>query len=326
MQVTPNVRAVQVPDSNPMHPTYTTIYLVGHGQVFTIDSGEDFERYRWMLRGYLAAVEKAEIMLSGLSHHHADHSANLRWLQDEFGAEIHILEDSEPLLGPRLPEKGIEHIDEGDEIEVSGGVRLQVLRTPGHSVDSLCYYLEDEGVLFTGDTILGGSTTTIIDLSEYMASLERLRNLPNLKKLLPGHGPIMDNPTEVLDDYVRRRNVREQEIIEIMAQRPEVTSWDIVEACYQGVDRRLWRAADRVVQTHLHKLEKDGLIKVYPGTPKRADPNEVSKLAEEEHERLEILRQADDIRDQMKRRMVQLQEAGPAAEWDQQPRYELIRR
>ena len=56
---------------------YTTIYLVGHGQVFTIDSGEDFERYRWMLRGYLAAVEKAEIVLSGLSHHHADHSANL---------------------------------------------------------------------------------------------------------------------------------------------------------------------------------------------------------------------------------------------------------
>lgn len=325
MQVTPNVRAVQVPDSNPMHPTYTTIYLVGHGQVFTIDSGEDFERYRWMLRGYLAAVEKAEIMLSGLSHHHADHSANLKWLQDEFGASIHLLRDAEPLLGPRLPETGVEYIAEGDQIEVSGSVKLQVMQTPGHSVDSVCYYLEDEGVLFTGDTILGGSTTTIIDLSEYMATLERLRNLPNLKVLCPGHGTIMENPGEVIDDYIRRRNVREREIVEIMAERPEVTSWDLVEACYQGVDRRLWRAADRVVQTHLKKLEKDGVIKVYPGKPKHVDPNEVSKVAEEEHERLEILRKADEIRDQMKRRTVQLQEAGPAAEWDEQPRYELIR-
>jgi glyoxylase-like metal-dependent hydrolase (beta-lactamase superfamily II) len=309
-----------------MHPTYTSIYLVGHGQVFTIDSGEDFERYRWMLRGYLAAVEKAEIMLSGLSHHHADHSANLKWLEDEFGAQVYLLKDSEPLLGPRMPEKAVKFIDEGDEIEVSGGVKLQVLKTPGHSVDSVCYYLEDEGILFTGDTILGGSTTTIIDLSEYMQSLERLRNLPNLKKLLPGHGPIMDNPIEVLDDYVRRRNVREQEIVDIMAERPEVTSWDLVEACYQTVDRRLWRAADRVVQTHLKKLEKEGRIKVYPGTPKKADPADVSKLAEEEHERLEILRKADEIRDQMKRRTVMLQENGPAAEWDEQPRCELIRR
>jgi endoribonuclease LACTB2 len=279
-----------------------------------------------MLRGYLAAVEKAEIMLSGLSHHHADHSANLTWLQDEFGASVHLLEQSEDLLGPRLPERGIQHIKEGDEIEVSGGVRLQVLHTPGHSVDSLCYYLEDEGILFTGDTILGGSTTTIIDLSDYMKTLERLRNLPNLKILCPGHGQLMYNPIEVLEDYVRRRNTREQEIIDIMAERPEVTSWDLVEACYQGVDRRLWRAADRVVQTHLKKLEKDGMIKVYEGKPKRVDAAEVAKVAEEEHERLEVLRKADEIRDQMKRRTVALQEAGPAAEWEEQPRYELIRR
>jgi hypothetical protein len=136
----------------------------------------------------------------------------------------------------------------------------------------------------------------------------------------------MDNPIEVLDDYVRRRNTREQEIVDIMAERPEVTSWDLVEACYQGVDRRLWRAADRVVQTHLQKLAKDGRIKVHPGKPKKADPDEVARLAEEEHERLDILRRADEIRDQMKRRTVMLQENGPAAEWEEQPRYELIRR
>src|SRR5213078_2106534 len=92
VQVTANVRAVQVPDANPMHPQFTTIYLVGRGQVLTIDSGEDMERYRWMLRGYLAATEQAEIGMSAVTHHHRDHSANLPWLRDEFGADVYVLE------------------------------------------------------------------------------------------------------------------------------------------------------------------------------------------------------------------------------------------
>ena len=112
MQVSPNVRAVQVPDANPMHPQYTTIYLVGRDQVFTIDSGEDLERYRWMLRGYLAATEKAEIALSGVSHHHRDHTGNLRWLRDEFKAEIYLPPLAEPLIGDILPETGVHHFSD----------------------------------------------------------------------------------------------------------------------------------------------------------------------------------------------------------------------
>ena len=188
MKVSPNVRAVQVPDANPMHPQYTTIYLVGHGQVFTIDSGEDLERYRWMLRGYLAATEKAEIAISGVSHHHRDHTGNLRWLRDEFKAEVHVPTAAEPLLADALPETGVHHLKDEATIEVAGGVKLQMMLTPGHSVDSVCYYLEDEGVLFTGDTILGASTTTITDLAAYMQTLARLKALPNLKVICPGHG------------------------------------------------------------------------------------------------------------------------------------------
>ena len=164
MQVTPSVRAVQVPDTNPMHPQFTTIYLVGRGQVLTIDSGEDMDRYRWMLRGYLAATEKAEIGVSCVTHHHADHSSNLRWLRDEFGAEVRVLEQVMPLLGNRLPESGLRPIHDGTELGPSDDVRLKAIHTPGHSVDSVCFYLESEGVLFTGDTILGASSTTINDL------------------------------------------------------------------------------------------------------------------------------------------------------------------
>src|SRR5438105_1785383 len=168
MQVTPNVRAVQVPDTNPMHPQFTTIYLVGRGQVLTIDSGEDMERYRWMLKGYLAATEKAEIGMSAVTHFHADHSSNLRWLRDEFASDIRVLEQGMPLLGDRLPDSGVTAIHPGSEIGPSDDVRLTTMHTPGHSADSVCFYLESEGVLFTGDTILGASSTTISELGDYL--------------------------------------------------------------------------------------------------------------------------------------------------------------
>src|SRR5207253_10517910 len=83
MQVSPSVRAVQVPDDNPMHPVFTSIYLIGKnggGEALTIDSGEAVDRYRWMLRGYLAATERAEIALAGITHFHLDHSGNLKWM------------------------------------------------------------------------------------------------------------------------------------------------------------------------------------------------------------------------------------------------------
>ena len=103
MQVSPSVRAVQVPETNPMHPQFTTIYLVGRGQVLTIDSGDDEERYRWMLRGYLAATEKAEIGQAALTHFHFDHSSNIRWLCDEFGAQAYVSRETAARLDGRLP-------------------------------------------------------------------------------------------------------------------------------------------------------------------------------------------------------------------------------
>src|SRR5438309_2481148 len=116
MQVSPSVRAVQVPDTNPMHPQFTTIYLVGRDQVLTIDSGEDLERYRWMLKGYLAASERAEIALSAVTHHHRDHSSNLKWLRDEFQAEIYVVEAAAALLQEQLPQAGVHKIEVGEAI------------------------------------------------------------------------------------------------------------------------------------------------------------------------------------------------------------------
>jgi glyoxylase-like metal-dependent hydrolase (beta-lactamase superfamily II) len=323
MQVTANVRAVQVPDDSPMHPVYTTIYLVGRGQVLTIDSGEDMERYRWMLRGYLAATEKAEIALSGITHHHADHSANLRWLRDQFGAEVYVHTDGKPLLTERLPETGVHTMRDGDTLDVSGGVRLQILHTPGHSVDSVCYYFEDEGVLFSGDTLLGSSPTTVNDLADYMASLSRLRALPNLHVICPGHGPLITDPAAYIDSYIRHRNEREQQIVAALAEGGATTSWDLMLKIYTDIDSRLRRAADNNVRSHLRKLEKEGRVAVHAGKPRQKAAEVAAKEAEEEHARLDVIRKADEYREEARRRALASQENPPSDEWEEPPRYEL---
>ena len=144
MEISESVRAVMVPDENPMHPDFTSIYLVGpeKGQSLTIDSGEAIDRYQWFLRGYLAATEQAEIGIASITHHHSDHSGNLKWAKTLLGAEVAIPDGSRRLLTGRIPRE-VNQLKDGDQINLGSGVKVQVLATPGHSIDSLCFYLEE---------------------------------------------------------------------------------------------------------------------------------------------------------------------------------------
>jgi len=325
MQVSPSVRAVQVPESNPMHPQFTTIYLVGRDQVLTIDSGADEERYRWMLRGYLAATEKAEISQAAVTHFHFDHSSNVRWLCEEFGATALLAPETAERMGEQLlPADGFAPVREGDLVDAGSGARLQALDTPGHSPESVCFYLEEEGVLFSGDTLLGGTTTTVNDLASYMQSLARLRGLPNLKVICPGHGPLVLEPAKVLDEYIAHRNQREAQIVAVLSEGDAITSWQIMERLYPDIDSRLRRAADGNVRSHLTKLAKEGRVTVFEGKPRRPDADEAARLAAEATEREDTLRKADEIRTQMQRRAIFLQENPPTQEWQEPPYYELV--
>ena len=275
-----------------------------------------------MLKGYLAATEKAEVALSGITHHHRDHSANLKWLRDQFKAEVYVHDMGKPILQDQLPETGVHTMHDGQTIDVNG-VSVMVMHTPGHSVDSVCYYLEDEGVLFSGDTMLGSTPTTVGDLFDYMASLERISKLPNLKVICPGHGPLIENPREYIVEYIHHRNQREQQIVSALKEGGEVTSWDIMMKIYTDVDQRLRRAADGNVRTHLRKLEKEGRIKAYEGVPKERSAEELKKAEGEEHERVEVIKKADEYREMARRRMLFLQENPPSEQWETPPKYEL---
>src|SRR5439155_8692061 len=105
-------------------------------------------------------------------------------------------------------------------------------------------------------------------------------------------------PRAYIDEYIRHRQEREEQILAQLAEAPELTSWEITERIYTDVSPRLRRAADGNVRTHLRKLEKEGRLKVYPGRAREASPEERQRRAAEENEHAKVLRQADEIREQ----------------------------
>lgn len=326
MQVSQSVRAVQVPDENPMHPDFTSIYLVGPkgGQSLTIDSGEAIDRYRWMLRGYLAATEHAEIGIAAITHHHSDHSGNLKWAREMLKADIAIPSNGQALLKGRLPKEGVVKFHDGQTLDLGSGVKVRVITAPGHSVDSLCYYIEDEGVLFSGDTLLGSSTTTVGDLKAYRQTLKQLLELPNLKVICPGHGPLVHDPRERLQSYIKHRDMREQQILGVLKGGGSISSWDIMLQLYPDIDKRLHRAADNNVRSHLTQLEQEGRLKVYAGKPR--NPASAAKRQHDvEHvkRREAVIRQARRYEAEQRRAEIRMQENPPTAEWIEPPRYEL---
>ena len=324
MQVSASVRAVQVPDENPMHPQLTTIYLLGRDQVMTVDSGETLERYGWMLRGYLAALEKAEVALAAITHHHFDHSGNLKLIRDLYRADVLVHDQGVPLLTEQLPDSGVQTLREGQTIDLGGGTRVQVLVTPGHSVDSVCYYLEDEGVLFSGDTLLGVGTTTVWDLLDYRSSLERLLALPNLRVICPGHGPLITDPRERIAQYIAHRDGRERQILDTLAVGGPLSSWEIMLRIYTDIDTRLRRAAANNVETHLAKLEREGRLTAHGGVPK--EQSEEERLQAEEHARVrdEVKAKAKEYEEEERRAARAAQENPPSSRWEVMPTYELV--
>jgi len=325
MQISPSVRAAQVPDENPMHPDYTSIYLVGPkgGQSLTIDSGEAMERYQWFLRGYLAAVEKAEIGIATITHHHQDHSGNLKWTKELLGAEVKITQGGRPLLKGRIPDDA-KSLSDGDVIDLGSGVRVQVLHTPGHSVDSMSYYIEDEGVLFTGDTLLGSSTTTVHDLGPYRRSLQRLLELPNLKVICPGHGKIVNDPRERLQMYISHRAQREQQILKVLEGGKQLTSWEIMLQVYPDLNPRLYRGADGNVRSHLKQLQDEGRIKGYAGVPRKPNKKKIEREIEHARAQDKVLKQAKKIEADRARTSLRAQENPSALEWKEAPPFELV--
>jgi glyoxylase-like metal-dependent hydrolase (beta-lactamase superfamily II) len=157
------------------------------------------------------------------------------------------------------------HIEDDDVLELEGepSIKLRALYTPGHSRGHLCFYDERTGALISGDNIVGFGSVLIDppegNMRDYLASLHRMRALPNLSVLFGGHGPAIANPYEKIDEYITHRLQREELILSAVREGA-ATPKEIVARAYTDVSPNAHAMAERAVLAHLEKLKQDGRV------------------------------------------------------------------
>lgn len=234
----------------------TNTYLVGTGKRrILLDTGSGVAAYPDVLA---SAIERAGcdgIQEIVLTHGHIDHLGGVAQLRERFGA-LRVSKRPDPDDAAGL---GFEPLDDGAVVRTEGAT-LRAVHTPGHATDHLCFVLEEEQAMFSGDNVLGVGTTVIPshggDLLDYMRSLERMLALAP-HRIYPAHGPRIDDGVAKVRDYIAHRGVRERQILDALASgdAPIAT---IVERVYVDVPKVLHAAAGHSVAAHLGKLEREG--------------------------------------------------------------------
>jgi glyoxylase-like metal-dependent hydrolase (beta-lactamase superfamily II) len=256
-EIRPDVVRVLVPNASLMTGAGTNSYVVGSTELVVIDPGPDDEEHV----GKLADLAAGRLRYIVITHHHPDHAPGATRLAAMTGAPILSFGSipSSP-FATVVPDRALA---DGDVIAVSG-LSLTALHTPGHTSDHLSFMANfDAGsgadrVLFSGDTVIGGSTVVVSppdgDMVAYMSSLERLLHLsPSADVIAPGHGDLIEDPAAAIDDYLVRRRAREVSVLEALADGP-ASARGLVELIYPDLARGLDGVATRTVWAHLRKL------------------------------------------------------------------------
>jgi glyoxylase-like metal-dependent hydrolase (beta-lactamase superfamily II) len=282
-QVSPLIRRVVADNPGPFTFKGTGTYIVGRGEVAVIDPGPDLPEH---LDAILKAVAGERVTHILITHHHSDHSPLAGPLKAATGATIygcavagHEAEDT----GEVKMEAGHDHDFRPDVSlcgggEVSGpGWTMEAIPTPGHTSNHLCYALKEENACFTGDHIMGWSTTVITppdgDMTDYLASLDRIR-ARNFTTLWPTHGPPIREVTPFIGAYAEHRQERIDQILNALAAGPGRIK-DLVPRLYADVDQRLWPAAARSMLAGIIHLVRQGKV----ATDGEPGPESLYKLA-----------------------------------------------
>jgi len=243
------VRLILAPNPSPMTLEGTNTYLVGGPDaLIVIDPGPNDDGHLGSIEAGVAGANTVAVLLT---HWHPDHAEAAERCAEMLGTVIAA--NAEPKRPNDIPI--------GDGQRVGGdGVFLTAVATPGHASDHLCFLLEEERVLFTGDHVLGRGTTVVAypdgDMAAYMDSLERLRGLP-VDRFYPGHGPVVDEPARVVEEYIEHRKEREVQVLEGLAAGL-ATPEELVARIYIDVDPVLHPVAAMSVRAHLAELAQRG--------------------------------------------------------------------
>lgn len=263
--LSPLVHRVLAPNPSPFTFTGTQTYLVGTDALAVIDPGPDDPDH---LAALAAAIAGRPVVAILCTHTHRDHSPAARPLADLTGAPIAgcaplTLDDD----GPRADAA----FDAGyrpDRVLADGDVvtgpdwTLTALATPGHTSNHLCFALAEEGALFTGDHVMGWSTSVISppdgDMADYMRSMQRLLDRTD-RIYYPAHGEPIETPQRLVRGMMGHRKQREGQILRFLERHGESAISDMVAEMYAGIDPRLHPAAGRSVLAHLIDLDGRGI-------------------------------------------------------------------
>jgi glyoxylase-like metal-dependent hydrolase (beta-lactamase superfamily II) len=264
--VASGIRRIVARNPSPFTFRGTGTYVIGEGEVAVIDPGPDLDEHVAALLEGLAGEEVTHILIT---HTHRDHSPAAKALKEATGAATYGFG---PHAGGRRGEPAIEEggdwdfvpdvtVHDGDEI-AGGGWRFETVHTPGHTSNHLCFALPAAGILFSGDHVMGWSTSVIAppdgDMSAYMASLDKLLGRPDAV-YWPTHGPAITEPQAHVRAFVAHRREREAGIINCLMSGPQRIA-AIVDKLYVGLGPGLQRAAGRSVHAHLLDLVARGIV------------------------------------------------------------------
>jgi glyoxylase-like metal-dependent hydrolase (beta-lactamase superfamily II) len=248
---------VLAPNPSPMTLEGTNTWVLlepGAARAAVVDPGPLDEGH---LAAVLAAVERrgARVSTILLTHGHPDHAESARRFAELTGAPVRAL-DPAHRLGP-------EGLADGDVVEVDG-LEIRIIGTPGHTGDSLSFLLPADRALLTGDTVLGRGTTVVVHpdgrLGDYLDSLGRLRAMADgglVDRVLPGHGPVLNDPLAVLDYYIGHRAERLRQVREALAAGDR-TAAEVVRRVYAHIDPSVRFAAEVSVLAQLEYLREHG--------------------------------------------------------------------